>query len=519
MDAGRREFLRYAAAVGVLLPWEPAWAGEAVFNVRDQGAAGDGVQAATKSIQAAIDVCAAAGGGRVYFPPGRYLSGTVYLKSGVHLYLEAGAVLLGSRELKDYPETVAAFRSYTDNYTDKSLIYGERLENVGIAGPGTLDGQGAAFKGPYKVRPYMLRLIECRRVLVENVAFVDSPMWVQHYLACEDVHLRGVRVSSRCNENNDGIDIDCCSRVRISDCDISSGDDAIVLKSTAARPCSDITITNCVLSTLCSALKLGTESNGGFQNVVVSNCTMYDTRLAGIAVEMVDGGGLERVAFTGITMKGVGTPLFIRLGDRARPFKTGMQRPPVGSLRDVLISNVIAVGGGAIGSSITGLPGHPVEGITLDNVRLGFTGGGTLADGLKKVEELPSSYPEFSMFDRLPAYGIYCRHARNVVLRNVETRYETEDARPALVCDDVEDLTVDAGAWRTRGSASAAIRLVDVRRAMIRDTRTTPGVRTLVRVEGRSSSGIDISRCSAGGAHRVCEAAPEVPAGLCGSNP
>ena len=108
-----------------MIRWSSAWAGESVFNVRDHGAAGDGILAATRSIQAAIDACAATGGGRVYFPPGRYLSGTIYLRSGVHLYLEAGAVLLGSRELNDYPETVAAFRSYTDNYTDKSLIYGE----------------------------------------------------------------------------------------------------------------------------------------------------------------------------------------------------------------------------------------------------------------------------------------------------------------------------------------------------------------------------------------------------------
>jgi polygalacturonase len=484
----RREFLRQVAAFGAL-----SWAGEAVYNVRDHGAAADGLRAATKSIQAAIDVCAATGGGRVYFPPGRYLSGTIFLKSGVHLYLEAGAALLGSQALADYPETVSAFRSYTDNYTDKSLIYGEQLENVGIGGPGTLDGQGAAFKGPYKVRPYMLRLIECRRVLVENVAFVDSPMWVQHYLACDDVHLQGIRVRSRCNENNDGIDIDCCSRVRISDCDISSGDDAIVLKSTAGRPCSEITITNCVLSTLCNALKLGTESNGGFQNVVVSNCTVYDTRLAGIAVELVDGGALERVSFSGITMKGVGTPLFIRLGDRGRPFKSGMDRSPVGSLRDVTIRDVIASGGGVTGSSITGLPGHPVENVTLDNVRLGLVGGGKEGDARKAVEELPANYPEFSMFGKLPAYGIYCRHARNLALRNVETRCEQSDARPALVCDDVEDLTIGGGTWQVQENAGPAIRLIDVRRALVRDVRTTPGVRTPVRVEGTRSSAIDIS--------------------------
>jgi polygalacturonase len=431
--SSRREFLRNAAGLGAMV-----WVGDSGRNVRDHGAAADGVRLSTKSIQAAIDACATAGGGRVYFPPGRYLTGTIFLKSGVHLYLEAGAVLLGSRDLKDYPETVPAFRSYTDNYTDKSLIYGEKLENVGIGGPGTIDGQGAAFKGPYKVRPYTVRIIECRRVQVTDVAFVNSPMWVQHYLACDDVRITGIRVNSRVNENNDGIDIDCCNRVRISDCDIVSGDDAIVFKSTAARPCAEVTVTNCVLSTPCNALKLGTESNGGFQNITVSNCTVYDTRLTGIAVELVDGGALERVSFSGIVMNNVGAPLFIRLGDRGRPFKAGMERPQVGTLRDVLISNVMASGCGIVGSSITGLPGHPVENITLDNVRLSYKGGGTAEDAARKVEELPANYPEHSMFGRLPAYGLYCRHARNLIFRNVELHPESPDLRPPLLCDDID---------------------------------------------------------------------------------
>ena len=435
----RRSVLRGLAGWGAtaVLP-----AKTSVFDVREHGAAADGSTLATKSIQRAVDACAAAGGGSVYFPPGRYLSGTIFLKSGVALDLEAGAVLLGSKNLADYPETIQSFRSYTDVYTRKSLIYAEKVENIAIRGRGRIDGQGAAFKGPYLVRPYMIRVIECRNILVEDVTIVDSPMWVQHYLACDDVVIRGIKVYSNVNSNNDGIDIDCSQRVRISDCDINSGDDAIVLKATANRPCRDVVVTNCTLKTHCNALKLGTESNGGFQNIAVSNCTIFDTRLSGIAVEMVDGGALDRVTFSNIVMTNVGAPIFVRLGNRARPFLENGPKPGMGSLRNVVISNVQATGAGKVGCSITGLVGHPAEDITLDNIRLSFVGGGTAADAQRKIEEVAEKYPEFAMFGTLPAYGFYCRHVRNLTLRNVETRFESPDQRPGLVTDDVAGLRV-----------------------------------------------------------------------------
>ncbi len=366
---------------------------KAVFPVREFGALGDGTRLDTPSIQAAVDACAAAGGGNVYFAPGAYLSGTIFLKNGVALYLEAGATLLGSQRLEDYPVTVSKIRSYTDNYTDKSLIYGEGLSNIAILGRGVIDGQGASFQGPYKVRPYMIRIIDCRHVLVADVTIRNSPMWVQHYLASDQIEIRNVSVHSLVNHNNDGIDIDGCQRVRISDCEIVSGDDAIVLKSTLNRPCRDITVTNCVLSTRCNALKLGTESNGGFENIVVSNCTIYETNLAGIAVEMVDGGLLDRVLFNNIAMQKAGAPIFIRLGNRARPFEPNGPRPPAGQLRNVIISNIEAVATRNVGCSITGLADHQAENITIENVRISFPGGGTTADASRDVPENADRVP------------------------------------------------------------------------------------------------------------------------------
>ena len=397
---------------------------------------------ATADLQASLDKAAQAGGGTVVIRPGRYVTGTLFLKSNVTLHLAGGATIVGSPNLGDYPSAVARIRSYTDNYTEKSLIYGEGLENVTIEGAGTLDGSGKAFKGPYKVRPYMIRLISSKRVTVTGVAIKDSPMWVQHYMACEDVAIRGITVHSRVNANNDGIDIDGCDRVRISDCDISSGDDAIVIKSTLLRPAKNVVVTNCVLSTHCNALKLGTESNGGFENIAVSNCTIYDTRLSGIAIECVDGGLLERVQFSNITMNAVGAPIFIRLGDRARPFEVDGPKQPAGKLRRIMIRDIEAVRASTNGCAIAGLPGHPLEDITFDNVRLEFVGGGKPTHKHGEVPENADKYPEHHMFGTLPAYGFYLRHARRVQMRNVQARTATPDERPAMLTDDVEHLQV-----------------------------------------------------------------------------
>jgi polygalacturonase len=418
-----------------------AAAAPALADVTSFGAVPDGKTMATRALQAAIDDRHKRGGGTVVVPPGRFLTGTIVLKSRVRLYLEPGAVLLGSPNLADYPEKRPAFRSFTDTYTEKSLIYAENADNIAIEGQGTIDGQGKGFSGPYKVRPYLMRIVSCRDVHVAGVELRDSPMWVQHYLDCDRVLIHGVRVHSQVNHNNDGIDIDCCDRVRISDCEIVSGDDAIVIKSTAARPSRYLTVTNCTISTHCNALKLGTESNGGFEDMVFSNCTIYDTRLAGIAVEMVDGGLLDRVAFSNITMNGVGSPIFVRLGNRARPFTEGGPTPGMGRLRNVSISGVRAAGCGATGCAISGIPGHMLENVAIENVRLEFAGGGKRRD--EAIPEAIEKYPEYGMFGKLPAYGFYCRHARGVRFRDVEVTTVKPDERPALICEDVSDFVLD----------------------------------------------------------------------------
>ncbi len=447
----------------LIISFLPTFGGS--VNIIDHGAKGDGEFLNTKAIQAAIDQCHEKGGGTVYVPAGTYRTGTIILKSHVSLFLEAGTVILGSTDLKDYPEIYPAFRSYTDvNYVDKSLIYAEKAENISICGRGTIDGQGEStvFDLPgrenYKKRPYLVRMVECHNVLITGISLINSPMWVQHYLACEDLVIEGIKVKSLVNHNNDGIDIDCCSRVRISNCDINSGDDAIVLKATAPRDCERITISNCILRSRCNAIKLGTESTGGFKDILVNNCVIYDTRLAALALEMVDGGTADRIQISNISANGAGGAIFIRLGNRARHHldlgsgggkkyyfgeNEKLDEVGMGEMKNISISNFICTGADSVGCSITGVPGFEVRNITLRDIHISFAGEGKGMYTIGEVPENESEYPEYQMFGKLPAYGIYTRHAMNVSFYNVRLDYGKEEQRPALVFDDVEGLVLD----------------------------------------------------------------------------
>jgi len=496
---------------------------EADFSAVRHGAVGDGKTLCTQAIQKAIDACAAAGGGRVSLPAGTFLSGTLYLKSRVTLALEEGCTLLGSPNLADYPENVPAVRSYTDNYVTRSLIAGEDLDRVAVVGRGTIDGNGGAFKGgKYLIRPYVIRLVNCRDVLVEGVHMRRSPMWMQHYLACDRLTVRGITVINHGNPNNDGLDIDGCRDVIISDCLLDSDDDALCLKSTLERPCENVVVTNCVLSSHCNAFKMGTESNGGFRNITASNCVIASPAgskatygrargSGGIALEIVDGGRLENVAISNFVIQGVTTPIFMRLGNRARPFKKDMPKPEAGTFRNVKLSHIVATGVSKTGCALAGLPGHPIEDVSLADIHLSFEGGGTSEEAARAVPENPEKYPECTMFGDLPAYGFYVRHARGIRLTNVRLTTEKADLRPALVCDDVENLSVDGleAAWSP--GAAPMVRFSQVRGATVRGCRPDAPAATFLRLENAATRGVLLQANDFRGVGKVFEAAPDVP--------
>ena len=497
----------------------PAWGFSQGYSVREFGAAGDGKVKDTQAIQAAIDAAHNAGGGTVYFPSGTYLSGTLMLRDHITLRLEAGSTLLGSTEQADYPPTPPRFRSYTETYVHQSLLYGEDLENITLEGRGTIDGQGTTFNDrPFRERPYLIRFVGCRNVHVRDVTLVNSPMWVQHYLACDDLVISGIRVNSFEGVNNDGMDIDSCRNVRISDCYIHSADDALVLKSTSDRTCENVTITNCVLSTTCQGFKLGTESNGGFRNITVNNCTIRKPGLdeydwdrvprgeAAIGLLMIDGGIMERINISNITVRGMRAILFIRVRNRARPFTPDGPKPGIGRARDVHISNIIARDIGLRGSDITGLPGVPVENVSISDISVITEGGGNAFPPGYKIKEVVEGDPAIlldhatKMYNPLPAYGFYCRHVKGLRFRNINLGWEQPDERPALICDDVEDLEIDRFVGPTLPGGSPMLVFRDVRQALIRGCQIPKSTNVFLRLEDMnkqiSVTGNDLSSAS-----------------------
>ena len=425
------------------------------YDIVDFGAKSDTIILSTAAIQQAIDQCSAAGGGRVVVPAGMYKTGTLVLKSHVDLHLETGATLFGSTRLEDYRPMKTDYVSLRTWGETVQLIFADRVQHVSISGHGTIDGRGAAFKklswnDEGITRPHLLRFIQSQDISIADVTLRNSGCWMQHYLACDRLQIRGIKVFNRNNYNNDALDLDGCHDVVVSDMLADSDDDAITLKSTSPRLCENIVIHDCIVSSHCNAIKLGTETNGGFRNINISNCVVkpsadQSTQFFGdpskrgtsaISLEIVDGGTLENVHVTNIVAEGTESPIFIRLGNRARGYAKDVPVERVGTIRGVHLTGITVNGAGRTGSSITGLPGHPVEDVWLSDITIRQQGGS------KEVavpdDEKEKDYPEATMWGVLPAKGFFVRHARNINFRDINITTDQPDARPEYVRVDVE---------------------------------------------------------------------------------
>ena len=425
------------------------------YNIVDFGAKSDTTVLSTEAIQRAIDQCSAQGGGRVVVPAGMYKTGTLVLRSHVDLHLETGATLFGSTRLEDYRPMRTDYVSLRTWGETVQLIFADRVEDVSISGHGTIDGRGSAFKklswnDEGITRPHLLRFIQSKDVTVQDVTLRNSGCWMQHYLACDRLQISGIKVFNRNNYNNDALDLDGCHDVTVSDMMADSDDDAITLKSTSPRLCENIVIHDCIVSSHCNAIKLGTETNGGFRNINISNCVVkpsadQTTQFFGdslrrgtsaISLEIVDGGVLENVHVSNIVAEGTESPIFIRLGNRARGYAKDVPVSRVGHIRGVHLSNITVNGAGRTGCSITGLPGHPVEDIWLSDITIHQQGGCQNVD--IPADEKEKDYPEATMWGILPAKGFFVRHARNVNFSNITITTVHPDDRPEYVRVDVE---------------------------------------------------------------------------------
>jgi len=488
-DMNRKQFLIAALTAGVgsaaaVLPAEAQTAparstarGSTSFHdVRTFGARGDGKAIDTPAINRAIETISKDGGGTVYFPAGTYLCYSIRLKSQVSLYLDAGATILagdvpadgtttGGYDPAGPPQPWEQYQDFGHNHWRNSLMWGEDLHDVSILGTGRIWGKGLS-RGDAGERPLAespgvgnkaVALKNCRNVTFRDFSMLACGHFAMLLTGVDNLVIDGIRIDT----NRDGIDIDCCRNVHVNNVSVNSPfDDAIVPKSSFAlgyaRATENVTISNCYVTgaydygTLLDGtfkrmeyppgrrpigrIKFGTESNGGFKNITVTNCIFEYCR--GLALETVDGGLMEDITISNLTMRGVvHSPLFLRLGARMR----GPAGVKPGVLKRVIINNVVSSNAVAeYPSIISGIPGSVIEDIRLSDMYLHQLGGGSKEWAALDPPEKEDAYPEATMFGTLPARGFFVRHARNLEFSNIEIATAKADERPAFWMHDVQ---------------------------------------------------------------------------------
>ncbi|MEW5978637.1 MAG: glycosyl hydrolase family 28 protein [Acidobacteriota bacterium] len=488
-----------------------AISGPALFNVRDFGATGKKEDDARGAIQKAVNACAAAGGGTVYLPPGEYTSGQVELRSHVRVYLEAGATLYASANPNHYRASHYA-----------AVFYAESVEKIAVEGRGTVHGQaeyewrvndledfyikgnqlfaeafGKPLMRPFPkghptrtVYPRMILFLKSKDIRITGLSFLQSPSWTVNLYACERIVIDGVYIQSSLKEGvwADGIDPDGCKDLRISNSTIQTGDDALVFYSATpfgpALPCEDITVTNCRLSSASSALKFCDGNSNSVRRVTVDNCVITSSN-RGIAFMVFDGGYVSDVVLSNLTIEttlfdwfwwGDGDPIHFNIKRRSeihgQPPKP--DEPAAGSIRNVMIRNVIARGKGT--SVINGHPDSWLENVSIENVKLSL-----------------SADPTAMMQRATDAMRV--RWARNLKLKDVEVRWEFPRSgkwQSALHVEDVKGVILDgfSGKQAGEGEATAAVILNQVEDVLIRNATAQEGTSSFLNVKGKRSRGV-----------------------------
>ena len=445
------------------------WSAQAdTYNIKDFGAVGNGTHIDSEAINRAIQAAASQGGGTVYVPAGIYACYSIRLESHIQLYVEQGATILGAfpTEAQGYdspePNEHNAYQDFGHSHWKNSLIWGIGLEDITISGPGTIYGKGLTREESRLdgVGNKAISLKDCKNVTLKDLNMLHCGHFALLATGVDNLTIYNVKVDT----NRDGFDIDCCRNVRIHACSVNTPwDDAIVLKASYAlgkfKDTENVTISDCYVSgydrgTMLEAtweldepqapdhgfrtgrIKIGTESSGGFRNIAITNCIFEHCR--GLALESVDGGRLEDIVISNITMRDiVNAGIFLRLGARMRSPKG----TPIGTMKRIRISHVNAYNVDSRYSSIiSGVPGGIIEDVTLTDINLYYKGGYRKEDAPAVVPEQKKAYPEPWMFGTIPAKGFYIRHARNVSFNQINFHFEQPDTRPLFVTDDAEGI-------------------------------------------------------------------------------
>ena len=456
-----------------------------MYNILDYGVVADGITLCTKYVQKLIDKVSENGGGTIFFPSGNYVLSTVFLKNNVTIHLDEGVKLLGSLNFYDYAQqeeiNYPIYQDASHTYFDLSMFVGRNCENIAIVGEGMIDMRSVwdedGVRGA-EIRnrgPKCIALKECRNVTLSDFSIYNASDLAIYFAGCENVDIHGLTLKVYI----DGISPDNSKNVKIYDCDIESGDDGLVFKSSYTLNridiCKDITVWDCKIKSRCSAIKFGTETNGGFENIYIENIKIKDTRITGIAIESVDGAIIDGITIKNVKMKNVNSPIFIHLGSRMR----GPGGREIGEIKNILLENITAEGpyityhimpssypvyketaylqypwvfsatarekekfenGMNIpwqwSSNVCGLKGKPLKNITLRNVSLKLDGGVTEYE--KEVPDIAPPYPEVNVYGEiLPSKGIYFRYVENLVMDNVTVKTYRQDAREDFVFSNV----------------------------------------------------------------------------------
>ena len=459
------------------------------FKASMFGIKSNGTTLNTTSIQKAIDYIHDQGGGVLEFYVGRYLTGTIELKSNVTIQLHEGAILLGSTNIYDY--------NIENPFT--ALVYANGAENIKITGKGVIDGQGRKvsynlidqihkgilddpmkYDRPARRRPSALYFRECKDVEINGIMLRNAAFWVQIYDQCDGLIIDSTMVDSKVFWNNDGLDVVDCKNVTISNNYIDASDDGICFKSHDPDQIGEnVLVYNNVVRSSANGIKFGTVSRGTYRNFKIVNNTVYDTYRSAIALTAPDGGIIEDILVDSLFAYNTGNPIYLRTGDR------WSQGKGPGVIRDVTIQNVYVevaeskpdtayqyegpvedLPRNISPSGIVGLPGHLISDVTLQNIEIVYPGGGnphyayrgTGPDDLDSIPIMKDSYPEFSQFKELPAWGFYIRYAENITFDNVKLIAREPDYRPAMVIQESSDIILKSVEYTEEGDQAEQVR-------------------------------------------------------------
>lgn len=429
---------------------------------------GDGRRLDTLAIQAALNACSAGGGGRVALSAGVFLTGTLYLRSGVELYLAEDATLLASADIGEYGTDTHKNMYKDEPHMDQCLIFGRDLHNVAITGAGTIDGSGSSFPDPLDAarrRPMLLRLVNCVGVQIAGVRLRDPAAWTCAFLYCTDIDVRLLDIQSRANENGDGLDFDGCRDVRVADCTFDTSDDSICFQTSLPdRPCKNLRVARCEFKSRWAGIRVGLLSRGEISDLLVENCSFREIEDSGVKVQMCEGGRIADLTFRHLTMTGVTRPVFITLCSQRACVDGPPGYPPLGCIEGVVFEDLIADSSSCGPDSmivLTGAETRPLRGCSFRRLDL-RTGGDAAADVLVEVPELNrqtlgSWWPEYSCFGgTVPSHGIYARHVDGLLLDDVSIHPDRPDSRAAFAMKDVTGMVVSSqeGARRPLFTAS-----------------------------------------------------------------